>query len=144
MSSYKILFGTESGNAEVIADDIVDALSTKGLQAVAIPMDEYAVDDLSPGERYVFITSTYGEGELPETTQPFFEALNGLESLAGVEFFAFGLGDSTYTNYNRAIHVLIDSLQDLGAKLIGTIGKHDGNSGVSLSSAAHTWISQSF
>ncbi|UQY33005.1 flavodoxin-like domain-containing protein [Pseudomonas fulva] len=144
MSIYKVLFGTESGNAEVIADDIVDALMAQGLQAAAIPMDEFAANEISPSERYVFITSTYGEGELPETTQPFFDALKDVTSLAGVEFFAFGLGDSTYANYNRAIHVLTDSLQGLGATLIGNIGMHDGNSGVGLTSAAQTWFNQSF
>lgn len=41
------------------------------MEAEAVGMEDYDVSELSSEEKVVLITSTYGEGELPETTQPF-------------------------------------------------------------------------
>lgn len=145
MTNYHVLFGTESGNAEVVADDIVDALVGKGLSAEPFSMDSYDVAKLSKDNRYVFVTSTYGEGEMPESTLPFFNALiSEAPELQGVEFFAFGLGDSTYQTYNNAIDLLSAKLRELGAIQIGDIGKHDANSGAALTAVAAAWVTQTF
>lgn len=96
MTQYHVLYGTESGNSEVVADDIVEAMSERGLDAKTFAMDQYSVANIQSGNRYVIVTSTYGEGELPESSQPFYDdVVNTRPDLTGVEFFAFGLGDST-------------------------------------------------
>lgn len=145
MTNYHVLFGTESGNAEVVADDIVETLASKGLSAEPYSMDSYDVATMSKGNRYVFVTSTYGEGEMPESTQPFYDALmNQAPALQGVEFFAFGLGDSTYQTYNNAIDLLAGKLRELGATQIGEIGKHDANSRTALTAVATAWVELTF
>lgn len=143
MSSIPVLFGTESGNAEMVADDIVDALASAGHGAEVFAMDDYDVTELPDHGVIVVITSTYGEGELPETTAPFEAALRAqTPDLSGVRFAAFGLGDSTYETYNNAIGILQSRIVELGATQIGETGRHDAAGGASFSDVATAWASK--
>lgn len=140
MSSLKILFGTESGNAELVADDVAEAFETAGIKAEVVAMEDFDVADLPDAGTVVVITSTYGEGELPATTAPFQEALEAdRPSLSALRYAGFGLGDSTYETYNNAIGLLTAQLRELGASQIGDIGKHDAVSGESFTDAAVAW-----
>ena len=115
MGPIQILFGTESGNAEMVAE-------------VGIA---------------IFITSTYGDGELPMTTAPFHEALVAAKpDLGSLRFGAFGLGDRTYETYNNAITVLASTLTELGATQLGDIGRHDASGAESYTDIAVAWVNQ--
>ena len=138
-----VLFGTESGNSEMAADDIAQFLGENGEEAKVVPMEECDVDKLSASGLVVVITSTYGEGELPETTQPFYDALHASKpNLATLKFGAFGLGDSTYETYGNGIDLVASLLSELGAHQIGETGRHDAAKGVSLSQSALNWADQ--
>ncbi|KQP18770.1 flavodoxin domain-containing protein [Pseudorhodoferax sp. Leaf265] len=135
-----ILYGTESGNAEMAADDFAAAAQADGLQAEVVSMADFEVSQLAALEVLVLITSTYGDGEMPETTLPFYEKLRQLApALAGLRFVAFGLGDSTYENYNRAIDELALKLCAFGAQQLGETGRHDAARGQSVSDAIGAW-----
>ena len=45
--------------------------------------------------------------------------------LSGLQFAAFGLGDSTYDTYNNGIEQLTEVLAQFGATPVGEIGRHD-------------------
>lgn len=140
MTAIKVLFGTESGNAELVADDITDTLREAGLDAETVPMEDFDVAELPDNEVVVIVTSTYGEGELPATTAPFQQALLASRpDLSDLRFAAFGLGDSTYETYNNAIDVLSADLRGLGAQQIGETGRHDAVSGESFTDVAVGW-----
>lgn len=135
-----VLFGTESGNSEMAADDIAQFLSDNGEAAKVVPMEDCDVAHLADAALIVVITSTYGEGELPETTQPFYDALQASRpSLAPLQFGAFGLGDSTYETYGNGIDLVSSLLTDLGAGQVGDTGRHDAAKGLPLSQAATEW-----
>lgn len=141
MGPIQILFGTESGNAEMVADDIVETLEGRGIASESASMDSFRVGDLDKVKFAVFITSTYGEGELPMTTAPFHdELLDRRPDLVNLRFAAFGLGDSTYETYNNAICILDRTLTDLGATRVAHIGRHDASSGESYTDVAVAWI----
>ncbi|WP_138464280.1 flavodoxin domain-containing protein [Poseidonocella sp. HB161398] len=136
----KILFGTESGNSEMAADDIADFLNDNGGEAEVVAMEDYDVADLAAEGFAVVITSTYGEGELPETTQPFYDALKeSRPDLSGLRFAAFGLGDSTYETYGNGIDIVAALLAELGAVQVGETGRHDAAKTVTLTDAATGW-----
>jgi len=136
----KILFGTESGNAELVADDIADAFEAAGIDTEIVPMEDYDVDELAGESTVVVITSTYGEGELPATTAPFVETLRSTApDLSGVRFAAFGLGDSSYDTYNKAIGIVAAEFAGLGATQMGETGLHDALSGESFTDVAVEW-----
>ncbi len=62
--SVVILYGTETGNGELVADAIADTLAADHDPSI-YDMSEYAVEDLDPEDFLVIVCSTYGEGELP-------------------------------------------------------------------------------
>jgi MioC protein len=136
-----ILFGTESGNAELVADDIGEELTTRGIANTVWPMEDYDVAELANEEFAVVITSTYGDGELPRTTLPFYESLTATEpNLQNLRFAAFGLGDSVYDTFNNAIGIVAAKLTELGATQIGAVGEHDAAGLDDFSDAATAWI----
>lgn len=140
MSTIKILFGTESGNAELVADDIAEAFAGASIDNEVVAMDEFDVTELPEAGTVVVITSTYGEGELPATTQPFEDHLVAEKpDLTTLRFAAFGLGDSSYETYNNAISILTKDLTGLGAVQIGETGRHDAVSGDSFTDVATAW-----
>lgn len=145
MNKLTVLFGTETGNAEMVADDIAIALADKGIPAQVTGMEDYDVDDLGSVETVILVVSTYGEGELPESAAPFFEALlERKPDLSSVRFAAFGLGDSTYDTYNNGIATLVSGFTDLGATQIGETGRHDADSGLNASDVAMDWVDNVF
>lgn len=93
-----VLYGTESGNAEMVADDVAATLEGLGWEPQIVAMDDEVERFELVGEGHVvLITSTYGEGGLPETAAPLYEALVAERpDLSEVAFAAFGLGDSSY------------------------------------------------
>ncbi|WP_138464269.1 flavodoxin domain-containing protein [Poseidonocella sp. HB161398] len=136
----KILFGTESGNSEMAADDIADVLRAAGHDAEIVPMEEADGSTLVGTGFAVIITSTYGEGELPETAQPFHDMLaSERPDLSGLRFAAFGLGDSTYETYGNGIDILAALLKDLGATQVGETGRHDAARTEPLADTCTSW-----
>lgn len=140
MSETQILFGTESGNAELVADDIAETFTSAGTVARVVAMEDFDITDLADLGFVVVVTSTYGEGELPATTAPFAEALRDAKpDLSSLRFAAFGLGDSSYETYNNAIDILTTDLTELAAQQLGETGRHDAVSGESFTDAATAW-----
>jgi MioC protein len=136
----RILFGTESGNSEMAADDVAEYINEFGDEAQVVPMEKYDVTGLADEGFVIVITSTYGEGELPETTAPFYAALESAQpDLSRLKFAAFGLGDSTYDTYGNGIDVVSGLLEGLGATRIGETGRHDAAKGEALSEVAIQW-----
>jgi len=145
MNDVSILFGTESGNSEMVADDIAEALTEHGIACRVSDMENYGPVDLARESTVVVITSTYGEGELPQTAITFYERLEREKpDLSGLRFAAFGLGDSTYATYNRAIQTFVSCLTGLGATQLGATGYHDADSGLDPSDVATDWLSAVF
>lgn len=141
MGPIHILFGTESGNAEMVADDIAEALDRQGVEHQVASMDGYDIEELSTVDVVIVITSTYGDGELPMTTAPFHVALLARRpNLSALRFAAFGLGDSTYETYNNAIGILVETLSELGAIQIGHTGRHDASGAETYTETALSWI----
>ena len=141
----KIIFGTESGNAEMGAEDMVTALNEAGLEASAVAMDVYDIAELANETHIILMTSTYGEGELPMTAAPFYESLKmASPDLKGIKFSGFGLGDSTYETYNQAIKSLMALMAELGAEQVGEPGFHDAALPYTISDMAVCWANRQF
>ncbi|MEG7363008.1 flavodoxin domain-containing protein [Pseudomonas citronellolis] len=134
-----ILFGTETGNAEMVADDLADAMGADYPTQVR-DMAAFDPTTLNPQDFHVIVCSTYGDGELPNSAQPFHAALQGQRpDLAGLRFATFGLGDSFYETFNRGSRIIADALVELGAQQVGEHGQHDASSGELPGDAALAW-----
>ena len=145
MNAATILFGTETGNAEMVADELVTVLDSFGFTSDVHSMADYPVEDLCGQQMVILITSTYVEGDLPDTAIPFFDALKHRKpDLSSMRFAAFGLGDSSYDTYNNGIATLAEAVADLGATQIGATGRHDAESGLDPSDTAMAWARETF
>lgn len=138
-----ILYGTESGNAEMVADDLAEALAERGIDVTATDMADVDVSALAEMGLLIVVCSTYEEGELPASAQPFHTALlEGQPDLSGIRFAAFGLGDSSYAHFSRGIDILAAALTDHGAEHVGALAKHDALSAVPPSDLARVWSAE--
>jgi MioC protein len=142
MSELQILFGTESGNSEMVAEEIVEALAAQDISATVRDLGDVTVDSLG-STPFILVSSTYNEGDLPASAEPFYEALAAERpDLSGLRFAAFGLGDSTYEHYSKGVDTLRGLFLDLGARQVGDTGRHDASSGTDPVQSANEWATE--
>lgn len=138
--STVILYGTETGTGELVADAISDVLSAEHDPSI-YDMSEFAVEDLNADDFLVVVCSTYGEGELPTGAEPFADELDDvLPDLTGLRFAVFGLGDTVYgETFNRGGEIMAEKLTALGASQVGVHGRHDLSSKIKPQVQAKDW-----
>ena len=138
-----ILYGTETGNAEMLAEDIAAELEADHEVTVA-NLSDFAPADFDAGTFYLMVCSTYGDGELPASAQPFAEAMAAAGAqLPGVHFAAFGLGDSEYDEtFNGGSQRLVDMMVAHGATQIGARVIHDASGPDMAEDLAFPWAAE--
>ncbi|MEO1538217.1 MAG: flavodoxin family protein [Pseudomonadota bacterium] len=121
-----LLYGTETGNTEMLCEDLQDHLAADH-DVTTANLEDTDPADLTAETFYLFVCSTYGEGDLPQSAIPFVDTLKSSGTdLSGIRFGVFGFGDSTYTaTYNNGSVVLMTALTDAGATVLGERGLHD-------------------
>lgn len=134
-----VVFGTESGNSELVADDV--AASLEGVDVDVRDMAELDPAELDTNRLLLVICSTYGDGELPVSARPFAEAMDRVRpDLSGLRYAMFGLGDSSYLKtYSQGSEIIDRQLAELGATRIGDYGRHDAATFESASDLAVEW-----
>ena len=111
-----VLYGTESGNSEVLADRAVKAAKKRGFQAVMKNMSEISLAELAKSTKLLVIVSTWGDGEPPETAVSFYkEFMNSDLSLSDLRFSVCGLGDTAYEKFCQIGKDVDARLERLGA-----------------------------
>jgi len=114
-----VLYGTESGNSEELADRTVKEAKKKGFKAVMKNMAELTPKDLEKEENLLVIVSTWGEGEAPETAVTFHKAFMEEElMLDKVKFSVCALGDTSYEKFCEIGKQFDARLEKLGAKRV--------------------------
>ncbi|MEL6617918.1 MAG: flavodoxin domain-containing protein [Pseudomonadota bacterium] len=136
-----IYYGSETGNSEMLCEDIEEALGTGydcDIQSLA-DVDPAALDKQT---FYLFVTSTYGNGDLPSTALPFEEALTGGQpDLTGIRFAIFGLGDQVFAEtFAHGSEKLAQMLKDQGAVQVGERGLHDASGFDMPEDVALPWV----
>lgn len=139
----QIYVGTMTGTAELVAEEVADGLRAEEHEVDIVMMDKLdatAFDD--PAPVYLICTSTYGQGDVPDNAQDFFEALKAQRpDLSAIRYGVIGLGDSTYQQtFNFGGKRFDDLLQELGADRIGDRFIHDAADGTMPEEEALTWL----
>lgn len=139
---YNILFGTESGNAEMAAEDLAEHIEETAGDAEVFDLSEFTHEQFSVDESYIFVCSTYGEGDLPNTAVDFYEALDeDRRDLSGLRYSIFGLGDSFYEKtFTGGSKTLDDKLSEFGGRRLGDFGVHDASSFEDVSETLIEWF----
>src|SRR5271167_1844579 len=71
----RILVGTMTGTAEMVAQEVQTALETAGHQATIKVMDGLDASVFNAGGTFLICTSTYGQGDVPDNAQALFNSL---------------------------------------------------------------------
>lgn len=137
-----ILYGTETGNAEMLAEDIGAHLSDH--DASVTNLSDFDPADFDTDTFYVIVSSTYGDGELPASAQPFAEKMAAqTPDLTGIRFAVFGMGDSEYPDtFNFGGKRLEALMSDAGAERVGERVTHDASGSEMADDLALPWIDE--
>ena len=112
-----ILFGTQTGNSEAIAEDMSKIANDAGFKTNVNSLDNITMDILGNMENVAIITSTYGEGEMPDNAQRVWDALsaNTAPNLSNIKYSVLALGDTGYEEFCHAGKLIDTRFEQLGA-----------------------------
>ena len=117
--SCVVLFGTESGNTEELADKMVKRLKKEGLKPQLKNMTEISPKSLEKEKLVFVIISTWGDGDPPESAEDFHQKLMKEKAIfSDLSFSVCALGDSSYEQFCQTGKEVDARLEALGAKRI--------------------------
>ena len=104
MNKMLILYGTETGNSELLAMDAEKIATAKGFDASINGMDEVSTEDLASCSNLLIICSTWGDGEQPDNAIELYDSSVELEDnyLQNVNFAVLALGDTAFDLFCEA------------------------------------------
>ncbi|KAK8028902.1 flavodoxin [Apiospora marii] len=124
-----ILYGSETGNSQDLAEDIERLARRLHFETEIEEMNNVVPKTLTQYPLVIIVISTTGQGELPKNAQQLWKRLRNKNlpptCLSRVNFTTFGLGDSSYTEYNWAAKKLYVRLKQLGANEFYPRGEAD-------------------
>ncbi|MFJ5160748.1 sulfite reductase subunit alpha [Pantoea sp. NPDC088449] len=115
-----ILFGSQTGNAEALSQTAAKAARAKGLVPVVQALGEVDLDVFATMRHVLIVTSTYGEGEMPDNAQLFWQAISASTAprLEQMHFAVLAIGDTGYDGFCQAGKFIDMRLEQLGAKRV--------------------------
>ncbi|MGI4758228.1 MAG: diflavin oxidoreductase [Janthinobacterium lividum] len=114
---FTVYFATQTGTAERLAKKVAKELKALGHTAETASLDKTAPTQLTGRSNALFIASTYGEGDPPEGTVAFRDALfnESAPELKTMRYSVLALGDKHYEHFCKFGIDLDERLQALGA-----------------------------
>ncbi|RYD32860.1 MAG: sulfite reductase subunit alpha, partial [Verrucomicrobiaceae bacterium] len=118
--SLRFLFGTQTGGSEMLARNFAKDAKKQGFQTTVSGMETFTELDFSKETRLALITSTYGDGDMPDNAQAFWDFLSGPQApdLSHIEFSVLALGDTGYAKFCEAGKKFDTRLAELGARRV--------------------------
>ncbi len=120
--SLTILFGSQTGNAAGLAEKTAKMATNYGLEANVVDMDGYDKSNLANIKRLLVITSTWGEGEMPDNAEALWQSVQSdAPALATMYYSICAIGDTSYDEFCKAGLDWDGKLSSLGATSVQEI-----------------------
>nr|WP_232965797.1 sulfite reductase flavoprotein subunit alpha [Pseudomonas palleroniana] len=98
--AWLIGFASQSGFAEQLAWQTAGQLQAAGVPVKVQPLGSVSQSDLSQSENALFVVSTFGDGEAPDSARGFERNVLGQDlSLKGLNYSVLALGDRQYEHF---------------------------------------------
>ena len=112
----KIIYGSDTGNTEVIAEELVKLLG----EHEVLTVDELEESDWGGNELYILGIPTWYDGELQSDWEDYFEEFKKID-FTGKSVAVFGLGDQIGYDewFCDGIGILAEVVEKNGGKVIG-------------------------
>lgn len=119
-SALTILYGSESGNSEALAEQARRRAEERGLSVRVFDMSDYRQRELRNERLIMIITATHGEGDPPDPAEDFYHFLHSRKApkLEGAKFAVLALGDSSYEHFCQTGRDFDTRLESLGGERI--------------------------
>lgn len=119
ISKILILFGSQSGTAAKYSSLLAEEAEEWDFDAKVVDLEEYESYNLKENV-CLFLMATYGEGDPTDNAKNFYKWLKeeamDRESLKGLKFGVFGLGNTQYQHYNSMGRNTNKLLEDHGGE----------------------------
>lgn len=139
-----ILYASQTGNAQDAAERIGREAERRCCHALVVSMEDFDVRRLPNEALVIFVVSTTGQGDPPDSMKAFWKFLLmrslGQLWLEGMLYALFGLGDSGYQKFNIVAKKLDKRLSDLGAHPIIERGLGDDQHRSGYEAALDPWL----
>ena len=114
--NIKLVYASLTGNTEMLSDLIIEKFEEeKGLEIEKLFIEDMIdFDFLDDADAFIIATYTYGEGDLPEEMEEFFEAL-GEKNFSGKTYGVIGTGDTVYEQFCVCVDQFDDQIAKTGA-----------------------------
>jgi len=146
--SFGWQYGSQTGTAGDVAERIGREARRRHFDTRVQGLDEYNVARLVDEKYVVFVVATCGQGNEPDNMRAFWRFLlrKGLPSnaLSGLRTAVFGLGDSSYANYNVVGKRLFRRLEQIGASFLVPRGDGDDQHALGIDATLDPWIQNLF
>lgn len=144
MSSKEIniLVASMTGNALMSAEEIAEYCKSQNINAYIEEIEHTDISILNNKGTFLICSSTYGQGDIPDTAHKFFNELKETSpDLSHIKYLLFGLGDMTYKETfaqgGKKFDYLLKSLK---AKRIVDPFYHDASDGTLPEEMALVWF----
>lgn len=140
----RVLYGSETGTAQDVAEQIWKSAKRKELQSTVSSLDDYEIQNLPSEQLIIFVVATTGQGDPPANMKQFWRHLLRknlpVTMLQNLKYGVLGLGDSSYLKFNFAAKKLNKRLAQLGGKELLSIGLADDQHNLGIDAVVDPWI----
>lgn len=114
-----VLWGSETGNAEGLAEVTAAQLSDSGMKAQAVDMAQVTLPALPDFGKILILTSTWGDGEPPSNAIGLWESFQKVNvDMSKTRFSVLSLGDTSYPEFCKCGKDFDEFLASKGAQRV--------------------------
>tara|TARA_B100000963_G_C22527718_1_gene626118 strand:- start:632 stop:1090 length:459 start_codon:yes stop_codon:yes gene_type:complete len=109
-----ILYATQTGNAETVAKKLQLLAKNQGFNVNLVEMNYHNINSFSQLRNVAIVTSTYGNGEIPEMGMEFWEELKSSKiEMVNLRYGVIALGDKSHEIFCGAGRTISKKLGEL-------------------------------